>query len=261
MGRAKQRRQAILDMNQPCIFCAGHSLATTEDHQPARALFDGREWPEGYAFPACEPCNRASKDAEHKLALLVRIDAENFDDPRRQEEFRKFIGAMGNNFPGLLKPLSTNEKRRFFKSEGITRPPGVALVDVHAAGIEADAAEKLFGIAMDKILRALHWKHTGNIVRWGEGVKASWYTNAYFEIFYQSEDAQFYTNLPVRPPIMRNKHDLSDQFVYRYGKDDAGELSAFLIAFRNSFIVTGIVAQSDEVLAAIRAQEASQGPT
>jgi hypothetical protein len=49
---------------------------------------------------------------------------------------------------------------------------------------------------------------------------------------------------------------LSDQFVYRYGKDDAGELSAFLIGFRNSFIITGIVAQSDEVLSGIRAWEA-----
>jgi hypothetical protein len=256
MGQAKQRARALLNMKQPCIFCAGSALATTEDHQPARALFDGRDWPEGYVFPSCEPCNRASKDAEHKLALLVRIDSQREDDPRRQQEFRKFLVAMRNNFPGLLKPLSTNDKRRFFKSEGITRPPGLALVDIHAAGIEADAAVELFDIAMNKILRALHWKHTGNIVRWGEGVKATWYTNAYFEVFYESEDAAFYTNLPARPLITRNTRDLSDQFVYRYGKDDAGELSAFLIGFRNSFIITGIVAQSDEVLSEIRAREA-----
>lgn len=253
MGQAKQRARAILNMNHPCIFCAGQALATTEDHQPAKALFDGREWPEGYVFPACKPCNQASKDAEHKLALLVRIDHENFSDPRRQQEFGKFLGAMRNNFPGLLQPLTTNQKRRFFKSEDVTRPPG-ALVDIHAAGIEADAATELFDITMNKILRALHWKHTGNIVRWGEGVRSAWYSNAYFETFYESDEAKFYTNLPARPLILRNKRDLSDQFVYRYGKDDAGELSAFLIGFRNSFIVTGIVAQSDDVLNEIRSR-------
>jgi hypothetical protein len=202
-------------------------------------LFDRREWPEGYAFPACESCNGASKNAEHKLALLVRIDAEREDDPVRRREFQKYLIGMRNNFPGLLKPLSANEKRRYLKSEGITRSPGVALVDIHAAGIEAEAAVELFEIALAKLLR---WKHTGNIVRWGEGVKAAWYSNASFNAFTESEEAKFYTGLPVCPPIKRNGRDLSDQFAYRYGKDDARELSVFLIAFRNSFIVTRIVA-------------------
>jgi hypothetical protein len=255
MGQAKQKRRAILTLNPICIFCGGSTPATTTDHQPARALFDRREWPEGYEFPACEPCNRASKDAEQKLAVLTRIDSQREDDPLRRKEFQKYLVGMRNNFPGLIKPLSANEKRRYLKSEGISRPPGVALADIHAAGIQAGAAEELFEMAINKLLRALHWKHTGNIVRWAEGVKATWYTNAHFSSFSQSEEATFYTGLPAMPPITRNRRDLSDQFIYRYGKDDAGELSAFLIGFRNSFIVTGIVAQSDELLKEIRSQQ------
>jgi hypothetical protein len=255
MGEAKQQARTILEMSRACIFCAGEAPATTVDHQPARALFDRREWPEGYAFPACEPCNRASKDAEHKLAVLVRIDSQREDDPVRRKEFQKYLVGMRNNFPGLIKPLSANEKRRFLKSEGIARSPGVALADIHAAGIEAEAAIEVFELAINKLLRALHWKHTGNIVRWPEGVKATWYTNAYFKNFSESDVATFYTGLPACPPITRNRRDLSDQFAYRYGKDDAGELCAFLIAFRNSFIVTGIVAQSDEILEELRAQD------
>jgi len=165
---------------------------------------------------------------------------------------------MWNNFPGLLKPFSANEKRRFLKSEGITRSPGVALADIHVAGIQANAVEELLEIAISKLLRALHWKHTGNIVRWGEGVKVSWYTNAYFNVFLQSDEATFYTALPTCPPIVRNRQDLSDQFAYRYGKDEVGEICAFLIAFRNSFIVTGIVAQSHDLLEEIRAQKTAK---
>ncbi|MDF0581271.1 hypothetical protein [Bradyrhizobium yuanmingense] len=253
MGQAKQRERAILEMSRTCIFCAGRAPATTVDHQPARALFDRRDWPEGYAFPACEPCNQSSKAAEHKLAVLVRVDTQGQDDPVRRNEFQKFVVGMRNNFPGLLKPLSANEKRRVLKAEGITRPPGAALADMHMAGIEADAAEDLFDIVITKLLKALHWKHTGNIVRWDEGIKSNWYSNAYFDAFYQnSKEAEFYMGLPACPPIIRNRRDLSDQFVYRYGKDNHGELSAFLIAFRRSFIVTGIVAQSDELLEEIR---------
>ena len=241
-------------MSRACIFCGGLSPATTVDHQPARSLFDRREWPEGYDFPACDPCNQASKDAEHKLAVLTRIDSEREDDPVRRKEFRKYLVGMRNNFPGLIAPLSANEKRRFLKSAAITRSPGRALADIHVAGIQAAAAEELLNIAINKLLRALHWKHTRHIVRWGEGVKATWYTNTNFTDFFQSEEAKFYTALPACPPIVRNRRDLSDQFAYRYGKDDAGEICAFLIAFRNSFIVTGIVAQSHDLLEEIRAQ-------
>jgi hypothetical protein len=73
MGQSKQRTRAL------CIFCGCVNHATTVDHQPARALFDRKEWPEGYAFPACEPSNQSSKHAENRLALLVRINS-NYGD-------------------------------------------------------------------------------------------------------------------------------------------------------------------------------------
>jgi hypothetical protein len=255
MGEAKRQIRSILSTSRLCIFCGGYAPATTVDHQPARALFDRRNWPEGYAFPACEPCNKGSKDAEHKLALLVRIDSEREDDPVRRREFQKLLVGMKNNFPGLLRPLSANEKRKFLKSEGFGRAPGVALAEIHAAGIQADAAEALFDVTLRKLLKALHWKHTGNIVRWDEGVKSAWYTNAYFDVFRRSAEADFYLNLPACPPIVRSRRDISDQFSYRFGRDDTGDLSAFVIGFRGSLIVTGIVAQSDELLLEIRRRE------
>lgn len=102
------------------------------------------EWgPEGYEFPTRDPCNRSSKDAEHKFALLVRIKAKREDDPVRRLEFRKYVSAMRNNLPDLPKPLTANEKRRFLKSEGLTRGRGFALADVHAVGFKGDETELL----------------------------------------------------------------------------------------------------------------------
>jgi hypothetical protein len=51
LGRRKRTRLDLLDGNTLCCFC-GERPAATEDHQPAKALFDGREGPEGYVFPA-----------------------------------------------------------------------------------------------------------------------------------------------------------------------------------------------------------------
>jgi hypothetical protein len=258
MGQSKVRVKQVLSMTRDCIFCAALRPATTVDHQPARSLFDRREWPEGYAFPACEPCNQASKDAEHKLALLVRVNSQREDDPVRRQEFRKFLVGMRNNFPGLLTPLSANAKRRFFKTAGIERARGQALVDIHAVGIDATSADELFETVIEKLLRALHWKHTGNIVRDAMGIKFAWYTNAYCSVFESDDDASFYRALPAAPSIGRNGKDLSEQFFYRFGRDKTGELSAFLIAFRDSIIVTGVVAQSDELLQEIRDQTPSK---
>lgn len=252
VGESKVRVRKIVSETRDCIFCAGLRPATTVDHQPARSLFDRREWPEGYAFPACEQCNQASKDAEHKLALLVRVKSEREDDPTRRQEFRKYLAGMRNNFPGLLKPLSANDKRKFFKSSGIQRAPGQSLAELHAVGIEARSAENLFETSIEKLLRALHWKHTGKIVHDALGVNFTWYTNAYFSVFENDEDSSFYKALPAAPRLARNSKDLSEQFFYRYGRDDAGDISAFLIAFRDSIIVTGIVTQSAEMLQEIR---------
>src|SRR5260370_39068705 len=101
LGKRKRKRLDLLDGDTLCCFC-GEGPAATEDHQPARALFDRREWPEGYAFPACEPCNKASKHYENVMTVLVRLASAREDDPQRVADFPKYVDAIGNNFPKLL---------------------------------------------------------------------------------------------------------------------------------------------------------------
>ena len=99
------------------IFCGGAAPAATIDHQPARAFFDAKLAPEDYEFPACEPCNRKSRDHEHVLTMLVRLKAEGPQNEQRDVDFAKYAKAMRNNFPGLLRVLGPDEKR------GVNRRP------------------------------------------------------------------------------------------------------------------------------------------
>ncbi|WP_319796563.1 hypothetical protein [Nitrobacter sp.] len=246
MGQAKRRRASFLLSHPVCIFCEGQSLATTEDHQPARSLFDRKEWPEGYVFPACETCNQASKHDEQILALLVRINSEREDDPQRRLDFQKYVRAMNNNFPAVLKILTANQKRQFFKSERMRLPSGTALADLHMAGIRASDANRAFGRVLRKIIRALHWKHTGQIAPIDDRMIAlQWYTNAYLHILEEEGGWDIFIQLPSQPQIKRTGHDLSDQFSYRYGVNEARDVSAFLLAFRHSVIATGLVWQTE----------------
>ena len=141
MGQAKHRLSALLDEQPMCIFCGGIEPATTEDHQPARALFDRKEWPEGYLFPACERCNQGSKHAENAMAVLVRINSEKEDDPQRRVDMQKYVQSMRNNFPDLIKPLTTREKRQLFKHEGMVAP-SEGFASLLMAGTEAEVRKR-----------------------------------------------------------------------------------------------------------------------
>lgn len=245
-----------------CIFCGGNVPATTEDHQPARAFFDRKEWPEGYAFPACEPCNQSSKRDEQILALIVRFDSERADDPQRRADFVKYVRAMRNNFPDLLMILSANQKRQFFKSERLKLPKGTALADLHIAGLDARDSERAFETVLRKIMRALHWKHTGKVAPADDRLLlASWYTSAYLHVLHSSGDFDLFSQLPARPALVRNGRDLSDQFAYRYGVSETQDASVYMLMFRHSVIATGFVLQSDTALREWEAEQALRSST
>jgi hypothetical protein len=125
-----------------------------------------------------------------------------------------------------LKPLSMREKRAFLKSENLKAPNGLS--NLHLAGISAEEAERTLDVVIKKLSRALHYKHTGNVLPSEKSeIHVRWFTNAYTESF--ERDFADFRNLPACPAIVRNRRDLSDQFAYRYGLDPAHGLSAYLI--------------------------------
>src|SRR5262249_10314418 len=101
MGRSSSRRKEFLRKHPLCCFCGGVAPSEEPDHVPSRVLFDNREWPEGYEFPACVLCNRASRHHEQVIAMLSRIfpDAQS---PEEKREVHARIQAVANNFPEIL---------------------------------------------------------------------------------------------------------------------------------------------------------------
>jgi hypothetical protein len=255
MGQAKQRTRAILAMNRSCIFCGGSNPATTVDHQPARALFDRREWPEGLCLSRLRAVQsgikgrraQARPPGSHRFPAggrsrskagiwqVSRRDAKQFSGPPQTtfRERKEAVSKIGRHLPARRRSACRYSCRWHRRPSGRRTIRQIAEQNLASFALEAHRERRSLGRRR----------------------QSDWYSNAYFNAFNQSEEKSFYTALPACPPIIRNKRDLSDQFAYRYGIDDAGELSAFFIGFRNSFIVLGIVAQSDEMLKEIRASE------
>ncbi|UGY20246.1 hypothetical protein HAP48_0024155 [Bradyrhizobium septentrionale] len=178
MGQKKIRKARFLALHPRCCFCGGNERTADIDHQPARALFNGRVGPEDFEFPACAACNQSSRHHENAMAVLVRLRDTRDDLEVYQEDLRKYFTSMGNNFPSLVRPMTSNEKRSFLKDEGVQRPPGYVLSDlkmVTGSDFAIDAIENVFR----KLLVALHYKHSGRIAAAGAAVTLVWFTNAY----------------------------------------------------------------------------------
>jgi hypothetical protein len=240
LGKRKTRTEKFLDKHPTCCFCGGGEPACSIDHQPARALFDGREGPEDFEFPACSNCNRSSSQHENALALLIRLATKPEDGERRRLELEKYAKAMGNNFPGLLVPMTTNQKRAFLKEAGIERPANFVLSDLKMLAAGDDLAGAAIQGVMKKLFVALHYKHAGRIAPERAEVAVFSLTNAYTEL--PVALTEFIALLRARGVVKRSGRDLSDQFSYKFGVDMKANFSAYTVVFRNSLGAVGTVA-------------------
>jgi hypothetical protein len=247
LGEKKRRQLDLLDREPLCIFCGGASPASTGDHQPARAFFDAKHAPVGYEFPACEPCNKRSKDYEHALTTLVRLKGEGEPNQQRDVDFAKFAKAMRNNFPSLLRVLRPDEKQGFIQSQGLWVPVGRAFpLELPMVAIDPKVAGAAVDAVFRKLMCAFHYKHTGEILPADAVITVKWATNAALPDFMTKQMQAFVAGLDGEPRLVRNAKDLSDQFDYRYRVADDLSASAYFIKFRQSLFGAAVVLSKED---------------
>lgn len=242
LGEKKRRRLDLLDREPLCIFCGGAAPASTGDHQPARSFFDAKHAPEGYEFPACEPCNKKSKDHEHVFTTLVRLKGGGERNAQREVDFAKFAKAMRNNFSGLLRVLGPDEKQGFVKTRGVWVPVGRAFpLQLPMVAIDPNIAGAAVDTVFGKLMCAFHYRHTGEILPADAVITVKWATNAALPDFMTEQMQTFVAGLTGEPKLVRNAKDLSDQFDYRYRVADDLSASAYFIKFRQSLFGAGVL--------------------
>src|SRR5690348_11173313 len=104
MGASTRYRQRFLQDHPNCAFCGGSARATTIEHCPPRAMFQKRQWPEGFEFPACKICNQSSDNQDLIIAMLARFDPTG----RQSDDDGKLAGlmkAVNLQFPSLFNQM------------------------------------------------------------------------------------------------------------------------------------------------------------
>lgn len=235
MGTRRQHKQSFLKENPFCCFCGGTTPAEEIDHVPGRVFFRDRQWPEGYEFPACIECNRATRYEEKVVALFSRFNSSDNTDADNTE-FERMIDEVARHDPEFItdiRPLSANEIRRFLKEHGMERPAGVSTSDIPVVkfGDIVNKSVRKFG---RKLFLALWFKHTGTSLPKSGGMRIVWMTNASPAIDDPALITMFQT-LNGIPPIIKNSHHLHNQFTYRYVVTSTGDGAGFFVWFRQSF--------------------------
>ncbi|HEY4698011.1 MAG TPA: hypothetical protein VIH29_08425 [Gallionella sp.] len=236
MGKAKRlNKQNFLREHPLCCFCGGTTPAEEIDHVPGRVFFRDRQWPNGYEFPACIECNRATRYEEKVIALFSRFNSNN-ETEADNAEFEKMVAEVAKHDPEFIsdiRPLSANEIRRFLKDRDIEKPAGIATSDIPIVkfGDIVNKSVRKFG---RKLFLALWYKHTGTVLPKSGGMRIIWMTNASPAIDDATLTAMFQT-LNGIPPIIKNSRHLHDQFTYRYVVTTTGDGAGFFVWFRQSF--------------------------
>lgn len=243
VGLSKDRKARFLSEHPHCCFCGGATPSAEPDHVPSRAFFRAKQWPEGYEFPACVPCNRATRHDEQVVAMLSRL----YPDPSTEEEkaeMRERVRAVAHNYPDVLRETQPNlrQLRRAAAKYGLERPQGKTYSDIPALSLEGPLVNLAVENFSRKLFCALYYKHAGQILCPEGGIAVRWYTNLQVEA--DEIPSSLSAVLIGFPKLERSRMNLDDQFFYRWGIAETRAVAGFLAIFRQSFAILGIVHQS-----------------
>ncbi|ALO44889.1 hypothetical protein [Pseudohongiella spirulinae] len=239
MGSKKQKREKFLAEHPICCFCGGGSEAEEPDHIPSRAIFDDRQWPEGFEFPACVRCNRATRYDEEIVAFISRL----YPDPagaKRTEDFKKICETLERYRPDVMEEIrgTANQKKKALKENNIALEPGQAAGNAPLIRVGPLVNEAVTNFSR-KLILALYYQQTGTILNHDAGIAIRWFSN--LEVAQGKLPAELAQYIRGYPDIVRCNTSLKDQFSYGYTFSDCGRLSIFLVFFRRSFTIVGAV--------------------
>ena len=203
-------------------------------------LFNARQWPDGFVFPACVLCNRVTRDDEQILALLARVYPDAATESERRE-MQERMRAVAKNFPEILHEMTPTARqlRDARKKYGLKPPHDGSLRDLPLLSLRGKRLNQSVLQFGRKLALALFYKHTKNILPVTGSIALRWYSN--LQIDADEIPRELADVLTQFPPLVRNNTNLGDQFFYRLGVADTRELLAFLALFRRSFGIFGTV--------------------
>lgn len=254
MGQARRRRVAFFENHPTCIFCGGTAPATTQEHCPPRAMFSGRQWPVGYEFASCAPCNNGSADEDLIVVYLAHLEPVGEGDEERMNDGKNLMLRIEKRHPGFLSEMLSRtavQARADARRLNLTPAPGQTHQELGIVNIPA-AMHKAVAVFASKLTKAIYFRRTGRIFPADGGIMFLWFTNAQrMEHGRIPAIEAMKTVVTLSEPLMRSGQDLKEQFDYAYSPDKDGELHALQVVFGTVFGFFSVLSQTPGRIEAI----------
>jgi hypothetical protein len=235
MGQAKIKRETqaeLLKRFPICIYCGSNSSGSI-DHCPPKAMFNNKDRPNGFEIPSCTGCNKGSSHADVIASLLGRV----MDTPGTNSDmadFSKLLSAAQNNIPNLLREMEVGRggQKIARKATGYSENEFALRVDGPIVSQHMEAFSAKLIVAADFELNRVPLPPRAGIV-------ARWYSNA--DRMTGEYKASWFDGWEGPETLRQGKKEVSEQFTYSYFKSPTGPARGYLLTFRQSFAVVGIV--------------------
>lgn len=238
MGESRSRTGATIAAHPWCIFCGGSKAATSREHTPPRTLFAGRQWPEGFEFPACANCNGGTSNDDKLAAMMAFMSPRPEDSEAIAGQGMKLVQAMLRHDPSKVSDMlgiDPAERQRVAAELGMAPAPGQSLDDLPIVRVTGDMDAAVRSLAR-KPTKALYWTETGAILPAGAGILFHWFTNADHMRNGSIPALMHFNKFATRDvPMRRNGKDLADQFALRVGLSEGGTVMLLMATFRMAF--------------------------
>ena len=181
-------------------------------------MFQHRQWPEGFEFPACKTCNQDSDDDDLLVAMLARMDP--FEDK----------GNLDGKGPGLLAQVQRQYPKIFGKMMAGTHLLGPTVAKV------TDEMHDAVSVLARKLVKGVYWRDVGSFFPNDGGLMMTWYTNA--DVIRDGGHKLFESLKDIAgdvPRLVRSGKYLNDQFEYKISLSPDQTIIALQARFGNGF--------------------------
>jgi len=235
-------------LNNPfCCFCGGIVSATSRDHYPPIAIFDGRQRPDDLVVPACCSCNSLSSDSDLIVAAIARWRLSDTDRTRIEDsDNKKFARGIARRLPHILEEwfqnaTGTQQKRARHKLAdlGVPVTPDNKVVTL---GPKTIPHLHLFAY---KLTLALYFATTGSIIP-SQGL-----VRAFFRIkedlYANPIPSELLYYLSPSRSLRQGSWSVPEQFQYRYATDDVDSTFQTVATIRNGLVIVGFAITNPEL--------------
>jgi hypothetical protein len=248
-----------------CAFCGGKAAATTIEHCPPRAMFQFRQWPEGFEFPSCEECNHGTSDYDLLIAMIARMDPFELTGDQDGKQLG-LMKAANRQFPGLFERMmpSASEARRHNRKFVLHPVPGKTHQEAGGVKVPEEIHAAVCALAI-KLSKGIYYREAGTLFPDNGCLLLNWFTNA--ELLRDGKYPVFDLLKEMGgtvPLLQRTGKYLHDQFEYKLSLAPQKDVLVLQAKFGNAFalIVFGstIPGMLESSVTRLREQSQRDGP-